>query len=203
MSRHGRCNCHWADRLIPVRSTDLFENPRFITQNSPAKISRLATAAGEATAHPITTRMPRMDTNKSVREIDGHKFPGYRLHLTPVRHQRSPSNAPAHRPRASDIRLATATQSRGSVQPVSPPSSSWFTLPPHLSLVTQYPGPETAATYPSRTLSPFSVSDANMINRLAVRANPVKSTVGKRLKTRIHNLETSVFCPMPENGFRA
>ena len=34
-----------------------------------------------------------MDTNKSVREIDGHKFPGYRLHLTPVRHQRSPSNA--------------------------------------------------------------------------------------------------------------
>ncbi len=33
-----------------------------------------------------------MDTNKSVREIDGHKFPGYRLHLTPVRHQRSPSN---------------------------------------------------------------------------------------------------------------
>src|SRR6266545_7072506 len=56
------------------------------------KISRLATAAGEATAHPIRTRMPRMDTNKSVREIDGHKFPGYRLHLTPVRHQRSPSN---------------------------------------------------------------------------------------------------------------
>src|SRR6266545_1213943 len=93
MSRHGRCNCHWADRLIPVRSTDLFENPRFITQNSPAKISRLATAAGEATAHPIRTRMPRMDTNKSVREIDGHKFPGYRLHLTPVRHQRSPSNS--------------------------------------------------------------------------------------------------------------
>ncbi len=37
--------------------------------------------------------MPRMDTNKSVREIDGHKFPGYRLHLTPVRHQRSPSNS--------------------------------------------------------------------------------------------------------------
>src|SRR6266545_7227722 len=82
----------WADRLIPVRSTDLFENPRFITQNSPAKISRLATAAGEATAHPIRTRMPRRDTNKSVREIDGHKFPGYRLHLTPVRHQRSPPN---------------------------------------------------------------------------------------------------------------
>src|SRR6266542_145830 len=72
MSRHCRCNCHWADRLIPVRSTDLFENPRFITQNSPAQISRLATAAGEATAHPIRTRMPRMDTNKSVREIDAH-----------------------------------------------------------------------------------------------------------------------------------
>src|SRR6266511_6277330 len=93
MSRPCRCNCHWADRLIPVRSSAWFENPRFITQNSPAKISRLATAAGEATAHPIRTRMPGMDTNKSVREIDGHKFPGYRLHLTPVRHQRSPSNA--------------------------------------------------------------------------------------------------------------
>ncbi len=59
-----------------------------------------------------------MDTNKSVREIDGHKFPGYRLHLTPVRHQRSPSNVPAQRPRATDVRIATETLSRGSLQPV-------------------------------------------------------------------------------------
>ena len=41
-----------AARLTPVRSTDLFEIPRFITQNSAAKISGLAATAGDATAHP-------------------------------------------------------------------------------------------------------------------------------------------------------
>src|SRR6266545_4894070 len=87
------------------------------------KISRLATAAGEATAHPIRTRMPRMDTNKSVREIDGHKFPGYRLHLTPVRHQRSPSNVPDQPPRATDVWIATQTRSRGSLHPVGSATS--------------------------------------------------------------------------------
>jgi len=51
MSRHWRCNWYWADRLIPVRSTDLFEIPRFITQNSAAKTSGLAGTAGAATAH--------------------------------------------------------------------------------------------------------------------------------------------------------
>jgi len=50
-----------------------------------------------------------MDTNKSVREIDGHKFPGYRLHLTPVRHQRLPSNAKLtdDEERAEDDRIET------------------------------------------------------------------------------------------------
>jgi len=59
-----------------------------------------------------------MDTNKSVREIDGHKFPGYRLHLIPVRQQRSPSNVPDQRPRASDTCIEPETPSRGSLHPV-------------------------------------------------------------------------------------